>query len=39
MLHISKQRVGGITFFRVHCLGKFYVFSFCRTRKRHVIAA
>ena len=39
MLHISKQRVGGITFFRVHIAGRFYVFSVCRTRKRHVIAA
>ena len=39
MLHISKQRVGGITFFRVHIAGRFYVISFCTTRKRHVIAA
>ena len=39
MFHISKQKVGGITFVRLHVMGRHYVFSMCKTNKRGVIAA
>ncbi|GEM_PF-5024161 len=38
-MSIRKQTVGGITFLRVFVLGRAYVFSFCRTRKSHVLIA
>ncbi len=38
-MSIKRQTVGGITFLRVYVLGRSYVFSYCRTRKSHVLLA
>ncbi len=38
-MSVRKQTVGGITFLRVYVLGRSYVFSYCRTKKSHVLAA
>lgn len=36
---ISRQKVGGLNFIRLHFMGRTWVFSYCETRKHSAIYA
>lgn len=39
MPHITRQRVGGLTFIRLHFRGRTFVVSYCETLKHNVVEA
>lgn len=39
MPSIRAQKIGGLTFVRIHVAGRCYCISLCRTSKSHILAA
>ncbi len=38
-MYLRRQKVGGLTFLRLHAFGRTFIFTFCESRKHHVMGA